>query len=116
MKKNKIIYTLVSFVVPVVVSAQALSGFRGLLTTFGSFINQFIRITFGLAMLYFIWGVGQFILNAGDPKKIADGKNRIIWGVIAMFVLISIYGILYFIGDVLGTNGRGINVMSGIIN
>lgn len=116
MKKNNIIYTIFSFSFPVLASAQLLGGVRGALTTFGSFINQLITITFGLALLYFIWGIAQFISNAGDPKKIADGKNRIIWGVIAMFVLVSIYGILFFIGDVLGTNGRSINVMSGILN
>jgi hypothetical protein len=76
--------------------------FRGILTVVWGLV-----IT--LAFIYFMWGMAQFILNAGDAKLREEGKQRIIWGIIALFVIMSIYGILTVVGNLTGipTNGTG---------
>ncbi len=62
--------------------------FRGLL----SFV---IPIIFGLAMVYFFWNTAGFVLkDASNEKTRRDGINRIIWGVVVLFVFVSLYGIL----------------------
>ena len=47
-----------------------------------------------LTMLVFFWGLSKFILAAGDEKKVADGKRLIFWGIIALFIMVSIWGII----------------------
>ncbi|MFZ2621293.1 MAG: hypothetical protein WAX37_02180 [Minisyncoccia bacterium] len=105
MNRNKLIFiiSLLTYALPFVAFA-ALNGVNGLLITFGSLISgSIIPILFGLSLVYFFWGISQFILNdAGNDKTRDEGKKKIIWGVVALFVFISIYGIIKLIGDVTG--------------
>jgi hypothetical protein len=55
-----------------------------------------------IAFLVFSWGIAKFILSAGDEKEIAKGKQFMIWGIIAIFVLVSFMGILNFLSDQFG--------------
>ena len=103
MKHKKISYFLLltSYLYPIV-SFAALGGVRNLLCDFGGLLNIVIRVIFGIALVYFFWGVGQFILNdAGNEKTREEGKKKIIWGVVALFVFVSIYGLLAFIGELI---------------
>ncbi len=92
---------IISLLLPVTTYA-ALDGVRTLITSFGSFLNQVITIVFGLAVLFFFWGIGQFVLHSGDEKTRTEGKKKIMWGVIALFVMVSIWGIIGFIGNIFG--------------
>src|SRR3989338_1884639 len=61
-----IITTLASFFP--VVSFAALNGVKGLITDIGSIINSLIPVLFGLALIFFFWGLAQFILHSGEEK------------------------------------------------
>jgi uncharacterized membrane protein len=97
----KIKTLLAGLLLPALASAQ-FDGIRGMLTGVSGLMNQVVRIIFGLALIYFFWGGARFILNAGDAKTREDGKNKMIWGVITLFVMISIYGIIAWLTGVLG--------------
>jgi heme/copper-type cytochrome/quinol oxidase subunit 2 len=71
-------------------------------------VGKSIPIVFGLALLFFFYGVAKFVLHAGDEKKIEEGRNLMIWGTIAMFVLVSVYGLIKFIGGNLGISAGNI--------
>lgn len=104
MKNNKILLTffIASLFMPVLTFA-ALDGVKGLLKAVGGLINLVIPILFGLSLVYFFWGVTQFILHdAGNEKTREDGKKKMMWGIIALFVFISIFGIINWIGGVFG--------------
>lgn len=60
----------------------------------GPIIKTLILIVFSVAFLGFLWGITTFIWNAGNEKKRAQGKNVMIWGIITLFVALSIYGIV----------------------
>ena len=66
--------------------------------------NPFVGIIIGLAVLYFLWGVAQFVLSAGDEKKVEEGRKAILWGIIALFVMVAMWGLA---GLVLNTFGLG---------
>ena len=50
-----------------------------------------------IAFLVFVWGVARYIKSAGSEKEIKDSKNILIWGLIGLFVLVSIWGIIAFL-------------------
>ena len=103
MKTKKILYILLPILLYPLVSFAALDGVRGLLTVIKGLLNSLIPIIFGLSLIYFFWGIAQFILHdAGNEKTREAGKKKIMWGVVALFVFISIYGIIKYIGDTLG--------------
>lgn len=57
-------------------------------------INPLIGLLFALALAYFIWGLALFILNASDAEAKKKGQSMIIWGVVGIFVMASVFGIL----------------------
>lgn len=63
-------------------------------------------IVVALALLYFFWGLANYILNSGDDKKKDEGKRIMIWGIIALFVMVSVWGIVNVIQDTFNINSQ----------
>ena len=57
-------------------------------------INPLIAILFAAAMVYFLYGLLVFILNAGNEAKRTEGKSHLMWGLIGMTIMVSTYAIL----------------------
>jgi|SRR3989338_6185524 len=54
-----------------------------------------IPFIFAIAMVMFIWGaVKFFIIEADEEAKRAQGKQFMIWGIIALTVMISVWGLV----------------------
>jgi len=65
--------------------------------------NSVIPLLFALAVVYFIWGVVQFvILGSGEEAKRTQGRQHMIWGVIALAVMIGIWGLVAILGGSFG--------------
>ncbi len=81
--------------------------------TFGDFIggascalNRFgIPILVSIELLIFIWGVVQYIMNSDSTEERAAGRKFMLWGIIALFVTVTLWGILAFLGNLLGFEG-----------
>ena len=98
---KKIVYSILAFS-PMLAFAQNTGYFNNIINFFASAVRGLIPVFFGLAVLYFFYGIGKFILSAGDPKKAAEGKSIIIWGVIALAVMSSVWGITAYLKDIIG--------------
>lgn len=98
------LYTAVGFalIIPQV-SFAAFDKIKGLLRDFKSLLDLVVPVVFGLALIFFFYGLAQFIRSVSD-KTIQEGKNKMIWGVVSLFVMISIWGIIRYIGDSVGIN------------
>ena len=81
-----------------------LTGIINLFTDIGLSIIPFLG---AVAFLIFILGVARFIKSTGSEKDSKDSKNLLIWGIIGMFVLVAIWGIIAFLK---GEFGFGSNV------
>ena len=73
-----------------------------LIVVFLRIINLLVQLVFALSVLIFFRGLAKFILNAGDSKSHEEGKELIIWGLISLFVMVSVWGILRFVYNDLG--------------
>ena len=92
MKKVLILSTI--FLLPVMIFAADTAG-KGLEKVFGditTLLGLAKNIIFALAFLAFFYGLMRFIFSAGDDKD--KGKDIMIWGIIALFVMFSIMGII----------------------
>jgi len=78
----------------------------GNLTSFvvyiGQIINVLVPLVSTLAVVYFFYGLAKYILNSGDEDKRKEGKDIMIWGILAMFVIVTIWGIIGFIQATVG--------------
>ncbi|OHA91206.1 MAG: hypothetical protein A2758_01900 [Candidatus Zambryskibacteria bacterium RIFCSPHIGHO2_01_FULL_49_18] len=70
--------------------------FTDLVRLFIDLINPLITILVALALLVFFKGLVGFIAKSGDAKTHAEGRSLMIWGLIGLFVMVSIFGILRF--------------------
>ena len=103
MKKNTLLYVILTFIYSAPVITFAFDpGVKGFLVAFRALINPTITVVVGLAIVFFFWGLAQFILHSGDQKTHEEGKNKMLWGIIAIFVMVSIWGIVAWIGGVFG--------------
>lgn len=63
----------------------------------GQFFNRLIPITVSAALLVFLWGVFKVVRAQGDTKAIEEGRKTMLWGIIALFVMVSVWGLVAFI-------------------
>ncbi|MBI2673723.1 MAG: hypothetical protein HYX23_00360 [Candidatus Zambryskibacteria bacterium] len=89
---------------PALVFAQSLSNIQTLVQSIGRLVNLALPIVVGIALLAFFWGLVKFIFAQGDETAKADAKKIMLWGLIALFVMISVWGLVRFIGTALGVN------------
>jgi len=62
-----------------------------------------IPLAFALCLLYFFWGVAKYIRKgAGSEKEAGEGKHIMIWGIVGLFVVSCVWGIVFFIRSELG--------------
>lgn len=53
-----------------------------------------IPLIFTLAIAFFIWGVVQYVINDQEEAKRTKGKQFMLWGIIALAVMVSIWGLV----------------------
>jgi len=63
-----------------------------------------IPLVFSLAFLLFVYGVVQYVLNDADGAKREKGKQFMVWGIIALTVMISTWGLVRLLGSSFGLN------------
>jgi hypothetical protein len=64
-----------------------------------------LPVLVALAFLVFVWGLVVFISRSGDDKSREEGKHKIVWGIIGLFIITSIWGILALFQTMAGVGG-----------
>jgi uncharacterized membrane protein YqjE len=65
-------------------------------------INLLIVAIFTILFVYFIWKtIDSWILHAGDEKKRAEGKQYALTAIIALVMMIVIWGVVKMIKETL---------------
>lgn len=87
-----------------------MTGLQNLITSVGNLVKLAIPVVFGLALLGFFWGLAKFIFQSGDEKAVDEGKRIMKWGLISLFLMTSVWGVIgFFQRDLLGNqNNSGI--------
>lgn len=72
-------------------------------------INMFIDIGLrivpflgAVAFLAFVLGIARFIKSSGSGEDVKKNKNLLIWGIIGLVVLTSVWGIISFLKSEFG--------------
>lgn len=60
--------------------------------------KSIIPLIFSLTMVMFIWGVVQFVINDDEEAKKEKGKQFMIWGIIGITVMVSVWGLVKIVG------------------
>lgn len=66
--------------------------------------KSIVPLIFGIAMVLFIWGVVQYVIGTDDETKKKKGRTYMIWGLIALAVMTSVWGLVRILGNTFGVN------------
>ena len=59
--------------------------------------NPLLALMAAVAVIYFLWGVFEFVRNAESSEERKKGGMRMLWGVLGLFIMVTAYGILNLI-------------------
>ncbi len=65
-------------------------------------INPLIVLGFAVAMVVFLWGVFNYVRGAGDPKARETGRKHILWSVVGLAIMFTVFGIMTVISNSVG--------------
>ncbi len=65
-------------------------------------INPLIAIVLGLAVIYLLVMVFRFIREGDNAEKRQGNAAGIVWGIIGIAIMVSTYGIINFLLNVMG--------------
>ena len=65
-------------------------------------INPFIVLMFAIAAVYFAYGVFEFIKDGDSSDAREKGKQHIVWGLVGMAIMGSVFFIMQLIVGTLG--------------
>lgn len=66
-------------------------------------LNPVIYLLVGLAVIYFLWGVFNFVRNAENSEKRGIGAQHILWGVIGIAIMFSVFAFVKVIQNTIGS-------------
>lgn len=72
--------------------------FKGLVAYILShFITPAVTLIFSAAVVFFLWNIMQVIRLSSQPEELAKFKSKAVWGVIAIAVMASMWGLVNFV-------------------
>jgi len=101
---KKITFGSIAALAPALAFAQTINDIVG---TIGGIIQAITPIVVALALLYFFWGLAKYILAAGDEGSKQEGKGIMIWGIIALFVMVAVWGLVQVLVETFGVEEGG---------
>lgn len=61
-----------------------------------------IGLLFGVAFVYFVYGVFKFIGSQGNDAGREEAKRSILYGILGMVIMVSVFGIIRIVGGTIG--------------
>ena len=101
----KYIFPITIAAFPFLVGAAAGDNIFSFLNLVGTVINALVPIIIGIAVLVFIWGILQYVIAKEDDQR-KEARQVILYGVIILFVMVSVWGLVNLLGDTLDLDNR----------
>ncbi|MDP2676424.1 MAG: hypothetical protein Q8O83_01940 [bacterium] len=99
---NTVKKILISVSVLVPVFAYAQSRITEIILQFVFIFNRLIVIFMALGTVIFLWGVVSYVIAAGDEKKTTQAKSYMLYGIITLFVMVSVWGLVAVLQNTFG--------------
>lgn len=96
----------VSFAAEISRSSSNFSDFKSFIGFIvGSILGPLAKVLAGLVIIYFLYGVSQYILHADESEKREEGRKMMFAGIIAIAIMVSLWALVgIVVNTVLNTN------------
>ena len=99
--KKILTVSLVGFFPLLALAETQTVGLTDLITKFTTYLNMALPILISIAVIWFVWQVIMFTISNDEDKR-KEAKSGIVWGVIGLFVIICMWGLVKFVETTLG--------------
>lgn len=86
------------------------NGARGLLIYLSKFVNSIVTFIMVLTMVVFVWGIFKLVFSSHDSKEREQAKGYIFWGIVALAIMVSVWGLVNFL-----TSSFGLGNMNPVV-
>lgn len=90
------------------VGATGTGTIQSIICKIGNILDTIIPILVVLGVVYFVWGVVGFVIGNDEEAK-ARGKDKMIYGIIGLVVIVAMWGLVGIVTKTFDLNG-GANV------
>jgi nicotinamide riboside transporter PnuC len=77
-------------------------------------LDQLVVFLIALAVVWFIWNVIKYTMSSDEEAK-GKAKSQMIWGVIAIAVIVSVWGLVNILQNVFGVSTIGAGNVNGLL-
>lgn len=84
---------------PFVIYAQNMppQNFKDIVALAIDLLEQALYILVALSMIVVLWGGVRLLLNFGDERGMQSGRQILLWGIIGLFVIFSVWGLVQIV-------------------
>lgn len=100
---KKVISIASLFAFPVLVLAETVTDANSLFILVKDILKAILPIIISIAVIYFVYNALMYMIAADEERK-GEAKSKMIYGLIALFVMVSVWGL---VGVLSGTFGFG---------
>ena len=102
------------FALPLMASAQ-MQPLATLIGAVASLVGALVPILVTLAFVVFLFGLVKYLWGKGGKADIDGAKKLMMWGLITLFVMVSVWGIIRLMQSALGVNSNAEARAPGIL-
>ena len=77
-------------------------------------VNFAIPVIFALGLIVFLWGLLKFLTAAGSEDAASEGKRLMIWGVIILFVMTAVWGLVGIVAQFTGVSAGTVPTLPNV--
>jgi hypothetical protein len=88
---------------PTQCTGGSITTIQSLICKLNEILGAILPFLIALGVLYFVWGVVQFVI-ASDEEAKTTGRNRMIYGIIGLVVIVGMWGLVRIVTNTFGLN------------
>lgn len=71
-------------------------------------VNPILQVAFAVATILFVYGVFEFIKNTDSPEARKAGQQHMLWGLVGLAIMVSVFTIMKILLNTLGADTPGV--------
>jgi hypothetical protein len=106
-----------SYALPFVASAQTspITDVWSIFRFIKRLLDTALPLIIAIAVVYFIWAIFMYVVAVNDEKK-AAAKDKIIYGIVGLFIMISVWGLVNILVRTFGLSNQAAPAQGTITN
>jgi hypothetical protein len=68
----------------------------------GAIFSPLVTIFISLGVIAFVYGIAKYVYSGGDAKQREQGRKMMVYGIVAIFVMVSFWGLAKLIANTFG--------------